>query len=101
MTQFFPPESGAGALRVGALATALREHFRLRVVTLEPGYPDPALYAHGAARRHDQGLDFRVERRRAFRPHDTSLARRALREIGMSALLAWAARRGRPRVVVE
>jgi glycosyltransferase involved in cell wall biosynthesis len=100
VTQFFPPETGAGARRAGALAAALASRFRLRVVTLEPGYPDPALYTRDAWQALDRDSGLAIERGPAFRPHDTSLVRRALREIRVSFALVSAARRHRPRVLV-
>ena len=87
VTQLFPPESAAGANRTGAIAEMLATRFRLRVATLEPGYPDPALYASNDWRAADAARDYPVLRRPAFRPHEASLVRRALREIGMSLAL--------------
>ena len=91
VTQHFPPETAAGAKRVGAFAGSLSRRFALRVVTLEPGYPDPRLYAGLDWRAQDAARGHEVRRRRAFRPHGASLVRRALREIGMSAALVASA----------
>lgn len=45
MTQFFPPETLAGANRVAALVEALAERADVRVAAPRPSYPDPAAYA--------------------------------------------------------
>ena len=92
ITQLFPPETAAGANRVGAMAESLARRFRVRVATLEPGYPDPALYSAEDWRAADAARGFEVSRRPAFRPHEKSLLRRALREIGMSKALVRTAR---------
>ena len=91
ITQLFPPESAAGANRTGAMAEMFATRFRLRVATLEPGYPDPALYAANDWRAADAARSYPVLRRPAFRPHEASLVKRALREIGMSVALVRAA----------
>lgn len=100
ISQLFPPETAAGANRVGAIVGALESRHDVRVVTLEPGYPDPALYRREDWQAADRARGTQLVRRPAFRPHDSSLARRALREIRMSAALVWRARGGRPAVVV-
>ena len=82
--QMFPPESAAGALRTGAMAEALAKAFELRVVTLQPSYPNPALFERAAWEASDRARGISVKRAGAFKPHDASLPRRALREIGMS-----------------
>jgi glycosyltransferase involved in cell wall biosynthesis len=99
VTQLFPPETAAGANRTGALAESLAKRFRLRVATLEPGYPDAALYAASDWRTTDRERGFSVTRRPAFRPHEASLVRRALREIGMSVALVRSAH-GRADIVL-
>jgi len=100
ISQLFPPETAAGANRVAAFASALHERFGLRVVTLEPGYPDPKLYPRTAWRESDRARGIPIKRIPAFRPHDPSLMRRALREIVMSLSLVWAARGGVPDVIL-
>lgn len=100
VTQFFPPETGAGARRAGAIADALLERCRTCIVTLEPGYPDAGLYAPDAARHADAARRATVVRRPAFPPHEASFLRRAVREVRMSADLLGAAREWRPRVLV-
>jgi len=99
VTQLFPPETAAGANRTGALAESLSKRFRVRVATLEPGYPDAALYAESDWRTADRERGFTVARRPAFRPHEASLVRRALREIGMSVALVRSAH-GRADIVL-
>jgi len=99
VTQLFPPETAAGANRTGAMAESLAKRFRLRVATLEPGYPDAALYAAMDWRTADRERGFPVTRRPAFRPHEASLVRRALREIGMSVALVRSAH-GRADIVL-
>ena len=99
VTQLFPPETAAGANRTGALAESLAKRFRVRVATLEPGYPDAALYAASDWRAADRERGFAVTRRPAFRPHEASLVRRALREIGMSVSLVRSAH-GRADIVL-
>lgn len=84
VTQFFRPETGAGARRATALAEALAEEFDVQVLTLEPGYPESARYDRAAWEAGDAGAPYPITRRPVFRPHDTSLVRRALREIAMS-----------------
>ena len=81
ISQLFPPETAAGANRVGAIVGALESRHDVRVVTLEPGYPDPALYRREDWQAADRARGTQLVRRPAFRPHDSSLARRALREI--------------------
>lgn len=100
ISQLFPPESAAGANRVGAIASALHEAFALRVVTLEPSYPDPSLFDRPTWQAADRVRGFPILRVSAFRPHDASLVRRALREMGMSASLGWTACRGRADVIM-
>lgn len=100
VTQFFPPETGAGARRVGALATALAAHARLEVRTLAPGYPDPSLYTTEQATRADAALGATVSRGPAFRPHERSFTRRARLEIDMARTLVRGLRERSPRVVV-
>jgi glycosyltransferase involved in cell wall biosynthesis len=101
ISQFFPPETAAGAHRVAGIARALAEDFELEVVTLEPGYPDPALYDSASRREADRALGIAIRRAKAFKPHGASLAWRALREIGMSLRLAWTARGAADVVVVS
>ncbi|MFN8587538.1 MAG: glycosyltransferase family 4 protein [Candidatus Eisenbacteria bacterium] len=106
LTQFFPPETAAGANRTGALAAALAARHALRVHTLAPGYPEPALYDGVDWAAADAARGFPVQRGPAFKPHDRSLVKRAWREIGMSRALVdaaareWRAAGERPDVVL-
>jgi colanic acid biosynthesis glycosyl transferase WcaI len=100
VTQFFPPETGAGANRAGAIAEALHERFELRVATLEPGYPHPSHFTSGAGAASDVGRGYPVRRRPTFPPHGASLAGRALREIAMSVGLVNGAGGPRPDLVL-
>jgi hypothetical protein len=44
VTQFFPPETLAGANRVAAIAEAVALDASLLIVAPEPSYPDPTRY---------------------------------------------------------
>jgi colanic acid biosynthesis glycosyl transferase WcaI len=92
ITQFLPPETCAAANRVGAMLEALSVHFALEVIALQPSYPDPNLFTTQQAQEWDARQSYPVRRLFSFKPHDTSLFRRAWREIGMSLQLIWAAR---------
>jgi colanic acid biosynthesis glycosyl transferase WcaI len=100
VTQFLPPETFAGAKRVGALAKGIASVHDLRVVALRPGYPSPALYDSRATAAHDDAVSYRVRRAFVFTPHDASLVRRAVRELVMAARLALAALREPARLVI-
>lgn len=100
ITQFFPPETSAGANRAGAIAAALCERFTLQVATLEPGYPDPAHFAPGDGVDSDVARGYAVTRGPAFPPHGKSLVARALREIAMSLRLVASAGGSRPDLVL-
>ncbi|TMQ73050.1 MAG: glycosyltransferase family 4 protein [Candidatus Eisenbacteria bacterium] len=84
VSQMFPPETAAGAKRAGAMARALHEAFELEVVTVAPSYPDPGLFERRAWERSDRERGIPIQRAAPFRPHDSSLLRRAGREIAMS-----------------
>ncbi len=94
VSQLFPPETAAGANRVGAMARALAAAFELEVVTIEPSYPDPRLFRRATWEREDVERGIAIRRAPAFKPHEASLIRRALREIGLSVRLV---RDARPR----
>jgi hypothetical protein len=81
VTQFFRPETGAGARRVTALAEALALHFDVSVLTLEPGYPKSARYERAEWSAEDAASPYPITRRAGLPPHDSSLLRRALREM--------------------
>jgi glycosyltransferase involved in cell wall biosynthesis len=91
--QFFPPETGAGARRAGALSTALANRLDLVVLTLEPSYPDASLYGPEDAARIDMESEFRIKRLFRFDPYRASHSSRGLAEIGMAVRIAWAALR--------
>lgn len=100
VTQFFPPETSAGANRAGAFAKALAERFELTVATLEPGYPDPSHFTPGSGAASDAARGFAVHRGPAFPPHGASLVGRAMREIAMSRKLVALARGPKPDLVL-
>jgi colanic acid biosynthesis glycosyl transferase WcaI len=88
VSQFFPPETFAGANRVKSMVDALARSNDVVVVTLRPSYPHPSLYAPGAAAEADRGHPYRVARPMQFVPHSRSLPLRAVREHLMAARLA-------------
>ncbi len=98
VTQFFPPETFAGANRVAAMAKALAEQSSLLIAAPRPGYPDPAAYAgqelppvfHGAT----------VRRISPFTAQRRSWPARAGAEGRMAVALARVATRSRPEVLV-
>jgi glycosyltransferase involved in cell wall biosynthesis len=100
LTQFFPPETNAGAKRIGPMARALQGRYDVLVVAPRPGYPSPADYKGFPVARHDTGLPFEVRRSAPFHPHKGSLALRTLREQVMALRLALRALSGRADVVV-
>ncbi len=98
-TQFFPPETFAGANRVAAMAEALAAEFSLVIAAPDPGYPDPAAYASQALDATFHGA--RVERIAAFTAQRSSWARRAGAELLLAGRLARAAAGSpRPQVIV-
>src|SRR3712207_2937285 len=88
LTQFFPPETGAGANRIGSMADVLSKHHELLVVTLKPSYPSPQRYKEFRAQDHDAGYPYAIKRSFSFAPHRGSLLLRALREQIMAVRLA-------------
>ncbi len=97
-TQFFPPETFAGANRVAAMAEALAERFSLVIAAPRPGYPDPASYAGEELQPHYHGAV--VRRISPFTSQRRSWPARAGAEILMAARLARTATRARPQVIV-
>lgn len=91
VTQFFPPETGAGARRVGAMARALAEEHDVTVLAPLPGYPSPELFREVRTERLDGPAPYRVRRMRQFPPHRRSLVARALAELGLALRMAAAA----------
>lgn len=69
LTQYFPPETFAGANRAHAMADALAETHDLRVVGLCPSYPHRRCYDPEATARFDAAVPFAVHRRSHFTPH--------------------------------
>ncbi|BBL79333.1 glycosyltransferase WbuB [Rubrobacter xylanophilus] len=88
MTQFFPPETYAGANRIGPMAAVLAGRFEVTVVTVKPGYPSPEYYAGVSLEEHDAALPCRVLRAAPFRPHRGGMVFRTLREHALAARLA-------------
>lgn len=88
LSQFLPPETGAAANRIGAMARALSGRYQVLAVTLKPGYPSPELYEATPLESHDSGLPYRVRRAFDFHPHRGGLLVRALREQAMALRLA-------------
>ena len=89
ITQFFPPETFAGANRVGSMVAAFSRSHDVVVLTLQPSYPTPAAYGPTAAFDFDRRQAFRTRRRSRFVAHSRSLARRALREQLMALRLGY------------
>ena len=97
-TQFFPPETFAGANRVAALAQALAEQFSLVIAAPAPGYPDPATYEGRPLEATYEGA--LVRRIPPFTAQRRPWPRRAAAEALLAARLARIASASRPRVVV-
>jgi len=100
VTQAFPPETGAGARRVGAMASALAERVRLRVLTLEPSYPNPELFQDLDLAAHDRGLPYAILRGFRFEPYKRSLLIRGVAELRMARRLAAAAKDLRANMII-
>jgi len=98
LTQFFPPETFAGANRVAAMAAALSEVGELHVVAPEPSYPDAAAYVGMPPPVLPPGAT--LTRVRPPMRRSGSWAARAAAELGLAVRLARAAVRVRPDVVV-
>src|SRR5918993_547747 len=88
LTQFFPPEAGAGAKRIGSMADVLSKHYEVLVVALKPSYPSPQEYRALSLKAHDAGYPYAVKRTFSFHPHKGSLFLRTLREQLMAIRLA-------------
>jgi colanic acid biosynthesis glycosyl transferase WcaI len=100
ITQFFPPETFAGANRVGSMVDALARSHDVAVVTLSPSYPDPSFYDAKDAREADRMRPYRVARPLQFSPHSSSLAVRAIREHVMAIRLALRGAREEADIVI-
>jgi colanic acid biosynthesis glycosyl transferase WcaI len=88
LTQFFPPETGAGANRIGPMAEVLSKHYDVSVVTLKPSYPSPQEYEGISLESHDAKYSYGVKRTFNFYPHKGWLLLRTLREQLMALRLA-------------
>lgn len=100
LSQCFPPETHAGANRLGALADSLADRSSLTVVTPEPSYPHPDFHGLGAAVGHDAGVAYGVRRVAAFHPHRGSYLVRGGREAVMGGELAKIGAGVSPEVIV-
>src|SRR6476469_6081194 len=98
LTQFFPPESLAGANRVAAIADSLVDQSTLTVIAPAPSYPDPGRYRDQPPVRLPQ--NGRLIRTPALTAQRRSWPVRAVAESAMAARLALLASRSRPDVVV-
>jgi colanic acid biosynthesis glycosyl transferase WcaI len=88
LTQFFPPETVAGANRIGPMADVLSKYYEVVVVALKPSYPSPREYEEVSLKSHDAGHPYTVKRAFSFSPHKGSLPLRTLREQAMALRLA-------------
>lgn len=89
MTQYFPPETGAGANRIGPMADVLSKQNEVTVVALKPSYPSPKEYDGVSLESHDARYPYAVKRTFDFHPHKGSLLLRALREQTMALRQAF------------
>jgi glycosyltransferase involved in cell wall biosynthesis len=87
ITQFFPPETGAGSRRIQALADALSARHAVTVVPLKPGYPSPALFTDVDIDAFDRESHVTIKRAFRFQPYSRSLLLRGFRETWMSLRL--------------
>jgi hypothetical protein len=97
ITQFFPPETFAGANRVLAMAKALAESSELTIAAPEPSYPDITAFAGNGSAPVDWA---RVRRVAPFTSQGRSWALRAGAESALAARLALIAARSGPDIVV-
>jgi colanic acid biosynthesis glycosyl transferase WcaI len=88
LSQFFPPETYAGANRVGPIADVLSKHYEVCVLTLKPSYPSPKEYEGISLELHDTALPYDVKRTFSFPPHTGSFSLRAVREQAMALRMA-------------
>jgi colanic acid biosynthesis glycosyl transferase WcaI len=100
LTQFFPPETGAGANRIGPMAEVLSKHYEVSVVTLKPSYPSPKEYESIPLESHDAKYSYGVKRTFNFYPHKGWLLLRTLREQLMALRLALRALPGSVDILV-
>src|SRR5215210_8310065 len=88
LTQFFPPETAAGANRIGPMADVMSKYCEVVVVALKPSYPSPRGYKGVSLESHDSDRSYAVKRTFSFYPHKGSLLFRTLREQLMALRLA-------------
>ena len=93
ISQFFPPETAAGANRVVALAQVISRRFPLEVITLQPGYPDREVFSEIDTTTNDLEYPYPILRLSGFIPHYRSLFIRGLGEILMSLRVGFQALR--------
>lgn len=87
LSQSFPPETHAGANRIGSMARVLAEKFEVTVVTVQPSYPSPGhyrVYAEPGAGPERVN----VVRISAFHPYRGPTFVRGVREVLMARRLA-------------
>lgn len=93
LSQLFPPETNAGAKRIGPMADTLSKYYEVLVVTLKPSYPSPEEYKGVPLEPHDARYPYPIKRAFSFHPHRGSLYLRTLREQVMALRLALRALR--------
>jgi colanic acid biosynthesis glycosyl transferase WcaI len=100
VTQFFPPETLAGANRVAAIADAIARDASLLIVAPEPSYPDPTQYERRSSAAAPLPAGARMRRISPLTAQSRSWPVRAAAECTMAARLARIAVASRPDVVV-
>jgi colanic acid biosynthesis glycosyl transferase WcaI len=100
VTQFFPPETLAGANRVAAIAEAVALDASLLIVAPEPSYPDPTRYDRRSSAAVSLPAGARMRRISPLTAQSRSWPLRAAAESTMAARLARIAVVSRPDVVV-
>jgi putative colanic acid biosynthesis glycosyltransferase WcaI len=98
VTQYFPPETFAGANRVAAIAAALGEIAEVTVCAPRPSYPDPAAYAGVPEATLPPGT--RLVRVAEMGERRGGWTARALAEASLAWRLARAAAASRPDVIL-
>ena len=88
LTQFFPPETAAGANRIGPMVAVLSKYYQVVVVALNPSYPSPQEYKEVPLKAHDARHSYAVKRTFSFYPHTGSFLLRTVREHVMALRLA-------------
>src|SRR5215211_1036519 len=88
LTQFFPPETAAGANRIGPMVDVLSKYYEVLVVALKPSYPSPQEYEGVLLEAHDARYSYAVKRTFRFYPHKGSFLLRTVREHVMALRLA-------------